>query len=70
MMIGLGVPRMRGMRPLSLIRPSRGPAGRQRLTADRRELAAVVPHLVSWLQCVPAAAWRAAVRCHRAVMRR
>ena len=33
-----------GMRPLSLIRPSAWPAeGRQRLTADRRELAAVVP---------------------------
>ena len=33
-----------GMRPLSLIRPSAWPVtGRQRLTADRRELAAVVP---------------------------
>ena len=33
-----------GMRPLSLIRPSAWPVpGRQRLTADWRELAAVVP---------------------------
>src|SRR5579859_1047336 len=33
-----------GMRPLSLIRPPAWPAGgRQRLTADWRELAAVVP---------------------------
>ena len=34
-----------GMRPLSLIRPSAWPSGkgRQRLTADWRELAAVVP---------------------------
>jgi hypothetical protein len=34
-----------GMRPLSLIRPSAWPCGkgRQRLTADWRELAAVVP---------------------------
>jgi hypothetical protein len=34
-----------GMRPLSLIRPSAWPGGkgRQRLTADWRELAAVVP---------------------------
>jgi hypothetical protein len=34
-----------GMRPLSLIRPSAWPCGKgwQRLTADWRELAAVVP---------------------------
>jgi hypothetical protein len=37
-----------GVRPLSLIRPSARPGwDRRRLTAARRELAAVVPHLVS-----------------------
>ena len=47
---GLGVPRLRGMRPLSLKRPSARPlrAG-SALTAARRELAAVVPHLRAWL---------------------
>ena len=52
---GTGVPGLPGMRPLSLIRPSAWPAwGRQRLTAVRRELAAVVPHRVNAAAAGPA----------------
>ena len=45
----LGVPRLRGDAALSLYSPEPGPArqGRERLTADWRRLAAVMPHRVS-----------------------
>ena len=47
-----------GMRPLSLIGPSAGALGRQRLTGGLQELAAVVPHRVRVAAGVPARVWR------------
>ena len=68
-----GVPQS-GVRPLRLIRPPAWPigcarTGRQRLTAARRELAAVVSPSGE-CGCVPAQSWAVAVRGHGRGFRR